>query len=318
MNKILNFNKSNNVQMLFDGKWHETTDSFSCTKMDRTEDIKFSPSGKKLAIASYTLGSIFIFDIYIDGNNISVLDYYEVKCNDYKSFHGIDWINENVIIISSRSSCLCPIVKLPLKNPNRIIKLKPVKMIENYMAGSSAVKVLNLDDNLIELFFSSSSLNIVSKHTLNKNTFEIIEENIILEKLSCPDAINISNDKKWIAISNHNKSNVLIYKNENINKNSVPSAILRSENLIFPHGLCFYNNNLFLTDAGSNNIFVFKNINGDWCGDISAEFSIEPMSIEDYNISKINPKEGGAKGLDIFGNILAITSGNCPLTFFSL
>jgi hypothetical protein len=168
------------------------------------------------------------------------------------------------------------------------------------------------------LFFSSSSLNIVSKHILNKNTFEIIEENIILEKLSCPDAINISNDKKWIAISNHNKSNVLIYKKENINKNSLPSAILKSDNLIFPHGLCFYNNDLFLTDAGSNNIFVFKSTDGNWHGDIDAEFSIQPMSLEDYNISKINPKEGGAKGLDIFGNILAITSGNCPLTFFSL
>lgn len=318
MHEIINFNKSDKVAKLFDGEWRKVLHSCACSRMDRTEDVRFSPSGNKIALAGYTLNNIYIFDINIDGDNISLLDYYEINCDNFKNPHGVAWIDENTIVVTCRFSPTV-ILRLPTNKPDTgVIKLEPVKIITKHINGTSSIVISKIDDNKVELLLCSNVLNIISRHVLNSNNFDIIEESKFLSNFKVPDGISITSDRKWIAVSNHDAHNILVYKNENITVNSVPSAILKCEFLRFPHGLCFYNNLLYVNDAGSNYIYVFKNVNGNWVGDIDISFRIESMSVEDYTRAKVNDMEGGAKGLDIFRNILAITSANCPLKFFKL
>jgi hypothetical protein len=74
--------------------------------MGRTEDLKFSPSNKLLAIAGYAKNKIAVFNIDIavaDGTKITLTNAFEVYSEQLKEPHGLDFLDEETIIVTNRS-----------------------------------------------------------------------------------------------------------------------------------------------------------------------------------------------------------------------
>ena len=74
--------------------------------LGRTEDVKFSPSNCRLAVACFEKNQIAIFDICISGapyeRKITLTDAAEISSPYLKCPHGIDFLDEERIIVANR------------------------------------------------------------------------------------------------------------------------------------------------------------------------------------------------------------------------
>ena len=73
--------------------------------LERTEDVKFSPSGDRLAVASYLSNTISIFDVSITGSKnskqIELVNAAMISSSDLKH-HGLDFLDEEKILVTNR------------------------------------------------------------------------------------------------------------------------------------------------------------------------------------------------------------------------
>jgi len=73
--------------------------------LGRTEDVKFSPNNCRLAVVSFGKNQIAIFDICIAGasyeREITLTDAIEISSPYFKYPHGIDFIDEERIIVAT-------------------------------------------------------------------------------------------------------------------------------------------------------------------------------------------------------------------------
>jgi hypothetical protein len=74
--------------------------------LQRTEDIKFSPSGSRVAVASYLENTISIFDVSITGSRnskkVDLINAVMISSGDLKHPHGLDFIDEEKILVTNR------------------------------------------------------------------------------------------------------------------------------------------------------------------------------------------------------------------------
>ena len=136
-----------------------------------------------------------------------------------------------------------------------------------------------------------------------------------------PDGVALSDNKAWIAISNHDNHTVFIYKNiKSLNPDAPPDAILHG--LHFPHGIKFVEDAHFLivSDAGGPFVYVYYSKTGEWSGHYQPVSKFRVMHHETFLKGHVNPQEGGVKGVAFFKNsyIMAVTCQEERLTFFDL
>jgi hypothetical protein len=84
--------------------------------LQRTEDLKFSPDNRRLAIAGYAANKIVIFDIRIaaspNGPNIALTGFTEISSPHLNHPHGLDFFDDETIIVANRYGN-APIFRLP-------------------------------------------------------------------------------------------------------------------------------------------------------------------------------------------------------------
>src|SRR4029078_12413707 len=84
--------------------------------LGRTEDIKFSPSNRRLGIAAFHENKIVIFEVSLQCSlhekEISVSEATEFSSNSFNSPHGLDFVDERTIIVANRDGHAC-IIRLP-------------------------------------------------------------------------------------------------------------------------------------------------------------------------------------------------------------
>ncbi|HEY1385429.1 MAG TPA: hypothetical protein VGF43_17525, partial [Dongiaceae bacterium] len=139
--------------------------------------------------------------------------------------------------------------------------------------------------------------------------------------LNLPDGVSASRDGSWIAVSNHNTHNVLLYDNTRaLHGESVPDGALRC--VYYPHGLRFTadGRHILVADAGAPYIHVYAQDGQGWGGVRNPAASIHIMADAVFARGRNNLQEGGPKGLDIDrgGAVLVATSEHQPLVFFDL
>nr|WP_294841262.1 hypothetical protein [uncultured Methylotenera sp.] len=295
----------------------------------RTEDLAFSPNNSKLAIASYALSKVLIFDINITSSyptpKISLDSACEINSPSIHLPHGIAWINNNTIIVANRSSN-ATILEIPdtkgHTNPVKLIALQVLPPInESALHSTDCIDVHSLGGGLHEVFICSNSGNFVSHYILDESeSFSVKASAFLLKKDICiPDGVTVSQDGKWLAISNHEHHQALIYANiQSLNCNSQPSAILNGAS--YPHGITFSHDQqfIFLADAGTPFVYVYHNNTNNWSGDYYPTAKIKIMDDETFQLGHNNLQEGGAKGISITrdSTVIAITCSNKPLAFF--
>ncbi len=302
------------------------------TGLYRTEDVKFSPDNRRLALAGYTENTCLILDFRLRANGgrktVCLDDYIVLSSPEFHEPHGLDFIDQDTLVVANRSGNVC-VIQLPERCAGvkryTVPALRSITRanIFHKLKSPGSIAVSAMKNNRFEVLVCNNYANRVTRHILDSRSgFRIKRNQILLSReLDIPDGIAVCPDGRWIAVSNHNTHSVLIYdKTSFLSPNSKPVAVLNGPN--YPHGVRFTPDNsaILVADAGGPFIYVFKRSSGGWRGQMDADHAVQILENETYLRGRHNPQEGGPKGLDINHelNLVVATCEEQPLAFFDL
>ena len=299
--------------------------------LGRTEDVRFSPSNRRLAVASYLRNRIVVFDIDIASSlgatQVALTGGVELSSPALQWPHGLDFIDDNTLIVTSRGSDVA-LFKLP--PGEEIVRTHEVLPIARWPANGTtllnapgSVAVTRVKEDVGEVLICNNDGHTVTRHLLDRAADGAMRNSeILLNKyLNGPDGVSLSPDRRWIAVSNHTTHNVLLYENSPaLNSDAKPDGILRC--IYYPHGLRFSadGRHLFVADAGAPYLHIYTQDPDQWLGVRHPVATVRIMDDAVFQRGRCNPENGGPKGLDIdaCSNILVVTSECQPLAFFDV
>lgn len=296
--------------------------------LGRTEDIRFSPGNRRLAIAAFTRGRVAVMDVAIStaGNAVEVAlsNAIEITAPCFRYPHGLDFIDDSTLVVANRMGDLA-VIELP-DTAAGCVDLAPAQVLAagngSLLRAPGSVALMRHGPAAPELLVCNNAGHCVTRHRLDRATHVVGHGEVLLRRwLDLPDGIAASDDRRWIAVSNHNTHNVLLYENApSLGEDSKPDGVLRGA--CFPHGLRFSADarHLLVADAGAPFVHVYASADGCWRGTRSPARSLRVMDDALFRRGRQNPQEGGPKGLDLDRgmSVLAITSEHQPLAFFDL
>ncbi len=299
--------------------------------LGRTEDVRFSPSNRRLAVAAFSRNRIVVFDIAIASSSgateIALTGGVELSSPALQLPHGLDFIDDNTLIVTSRGSDVA-LFKLP--PGEKIVRTHELLPIARWPANGTtllhapgSVAVTRVEEDVGEVLICNNDGHTITRHLWDRDAESALRKSeILLHKyLNVPDGVTVSRDRRWIAVSNHYTHNVLLYENSPaLNPESEPDGILRGVN--YPHGLRFSadGRHLFVADAGAPYLHIYAQDSDQWRGVRHPMASVKIMNDAVFARGRCNPEEGGPKGLDLDASskVLAVTSECRPLAFFDL
>lgn len=301
------------------------------TDLGRTEDVMFSPSGRRLAVAGYRANRIAVFEIAVDtaanGDRVRLTDVAEIEAPTLDEPHGLCFLDEHTLVVANRHG---EVETFAAPAPSTAATRHHVSARQKFGGGPGglirtpgSVATYPLDANTVELLVCNNYSDTVTRHILDRSRdYAATSDEILLCKgLDVPDGICISPDGAWIAVSNHNTHNVLIYERQRaLRRGAEPDGILR--NVLCPHGVRFTADieHILVADAGAPYVNVYAKNGTSWKGtrDPSSLFRVMDETV--FGRGRHNPQEGGPKGIDIDprGQVLAVTCESQPLAFFDL
>lgn len=295
--------------------------------LGRTEDLRFSPCGKILAIAAFNGSNIVLLKIDIApspaGQTISIADYVRFSSESIEHPHGLVFIDEKTLVVANRSQFVS-IFRIPaFGGVEKDFVIKPIGIIRKKrfrkLDSPGSVDVYPISKDKYRLLICDNYAHAVTvTHLTTQNRLSAGKNRVLLDKgLDVPDGISISANRRWIAVSNHTPGTVYIYANTpDLDSKTDPVAILAGMDC--PHGLRFARQDqlIVVADAASPHLFVYLNNGDSWSGEYQPYRIIRVMDEQTFHLGRHNEEEGGTKGVDILDGILATTCEHQPLTFY--
>jgi hypothetical protein len=298
--------------------------------LGRTEDVRFSPSNRRLALAGFRRGRLAVFDVEIAAaasgeTSIALSGGVELTSPALKSPHGLDFIDDHHLIVTNRAGDVAIFV-LPvgtLEIP--LVECAPVQIWpaggQSLLHAPGSVAAVPVSAGEREVLICNNGNHTVTRHLLNwrDESPKVAHSEVLLAKrLDVPDGVAVSSDGRWIAVSNHHTHSVLLYERTTaLNAETEPDGILRR--VLYAHGIRFSGDGryLFVADAGAPYLHVYAAGPRGWRG-VHQPASIRVMDDDQYKRGRHNPTEGGPKGLDVDRSerVLVLTSEHQPLSFF--
>jgi hypothetical protein len=297
------------------------------SSLGQTEDVRFSPSNRRLAVAGLLKNKIGVFDISVtrSGNSksITLTNAREISSSYLQLPHGVDFIDDEKILVANRGGQPC-IFDLTSVAPGGNTEMAPLAVIRSEkIATPGSVRVVKKRRGLYEALICNNSGNTVTRHLLNLDAgcATTSSEVLLKKRLNCPDSICLNNEMQWFAVSSHFSHTVLLFENAPaLNESSEPDGILRCS--YYPHGLRFTSDGRFIlvADADALYVHIYERDDAGWRGVRNPLSSFRVLNDDEYLRGRYAPGEGGPKGIDINDamNILVTTCGEQPLAFFDL
>ena len=289
----------------------------------------------------HTVNKIHFFETNIEGfgeaQTIKLTNHTEVSSDDFNHPHGIDFLGNEHFVVANRKGELTF-----FKLPENFFNLKDLKLssigtaeerkifgvVSGKISSPGNVACYELDKNCYRVLVCNNYQdNVVSFKVDISNVIKIKNEGSLIKRgLHLPDGVAVSPDKKWVAVSCHDSLRVAVYRlSPFLNNYTPPSGILR--NIVCPHGVRFSadGKKIFVADGGSQFLHVFESIDGRWNEVLDAVNTIKLVNNDVFMnsrldpLNRINPEEGGLKGIDFSNNdeILVTTAEDKVLRFFS-
>ncbi len=316
----------------------------ACTGLDeslgeslRTEDVRFSPSGRVLAVVA-TNGIVLLFAVDAATRPIRIGPCTQLHSASLASPHGIDFLSEDVIVVANRAGWLT-FYRIPSIDAWRDrTNVEPLHEMDsawfgrkgatrhlegrNVLCGPGSVRVRGS-----ELFVSCNNMNTVTVHPycLRSGAIEVGAGALVAQSgLEIPDGIALSPDGRWLAVSNHNDHGIEVTCLDD----GTRSGSLRDADLRYPHGLCFDPSGrvLYVADAGERHLHSFVSRSGAWDhSSPSSTFKLHAVDVEAFRKTKdaageerFRKLEGGIKGVDVdrTGRVVVTTCRHQTLRFF--
>ncbi len=299
--------------------------------MGRTEDVKFSPDYRWLAIAGFAKNRLYLYSTSVTcSDNTKVVNierYVVIQSSCLLEPHGVSFLDNENIIVANREG-LINILNIPehIRN-NSEISVIPIATIKSTRKVSvespGSIHVLEIDNGIYRVLACNNYLHTVTSHKVNllKRARTENEGVLIRRGLSIPDGICISPDREWVAVSSHATGTVLLYKSEpELNEETKPCGMLHG--IVCPHAIRFSKDGelLFVADSASPYIHIFKGANGDWSSVKKPYKSVRMLDEDAFLSCRHNHHVGGVKGIDVnhADNMLATTCAQIQLAFYDL
>jgi hypothetical protein len=297
--------------------------------LGRTEDVRFSPGNRRLAVAAFIRNRIAVLDIEIrvarGATAVTLTGAIEIAASCLCWPHGLDFIDDDTLVVASRKGDIA-IFDLPAGSG--ALDLRPAQILRadeaSLLKAPGSLAITGRSGPALELLVCNNAGHSVTRHRIERGSagFRIVDAETLLRRwLNLPDGICVSHDGQWIAVSNHNTHDVLLYRNmPSLDQRAEPEGVLRCVH--FPHGLRFTadGRHIIVADAGAPYIHIYASEGQGWAGARRPVRSVRIMDEETFQRGRQNPQEGGPKGIDIDRGmqVLVATSEHQPLLFLDL
>lgn len=299
-------------------------------EIGRTEDLRFSPDNRLLAIAGYARKRCLILRVDVetgpDGPGVTLHNFMELTSDSMGEVHGLDFIDDRTLAIANRDG-LVALFALPREEPagqsRQITAIRQLRGRRPYKLNSPGSIAIRLESyGRVSLLVCNNYTHLVTRHVLNRWLgYRATSNQPLLKRgLDIPDGIALSHDGKWIAVSSHGTKDVKIYSmSASLGPDSEPAGILR--NAGYPHGVRFTadDRHILVADAGSQMVHVYAG-DGGWKEHREPARSVAVLDEATFLRGRASFDEGGPKGLDIdrSNSVVAVTCEEQTLAFFAL
>jgi hypothetical protein len=293
--------------------------------LGRTEDVRFSPLGRKIALAGFGQNEIAVADVEIDATSevtaVVVTALRRFRSPALRMPHGVDWLDEESLVVGNRDGGVVVFRVPPSTAVSEVVPIEPlVNGADGAAEGPGSVLVRRRPSGGHEVLRCNNFADTVTRHQVIDGGVCEAGEVIVRRRLDLPDGLALSPDGRWLAVSSHNSHAVLVYDFERAAGEAEPAAVLRG--VRYPHGVRFNADGrlLFVADAEAPFVQMFSFPDGSCSGAHYPTGTIRVMSDETFLRGRVNPAEGGPKGIDVYhpSNILAVTAECLPLGLFAL
>jgi len=302
----------------------------------RTEDIRFSPSGRLLAIASAT--TIILLQIDPAARPIRVLKATTVDYPGMAFVHGIDFISDALLVVADREAWVTFHQIPPAEIWEPAMVLPSVHEMGSAWFGEKALRRLSGDrivrcgPGSVRIADGTFYVATINRNTVTRHAYSVSEESISTgeaelvaqDAIEIPDGIALTRTGDLLAVSNSAFSKIFVYNTATRNL----QCVLRDPRMNNAHGLCFdaSGSTLYAVDAGQPFLYGFHSRDG-WKTSVhAAACMFSAFEQQNFALAKqgippqIQTIEGGLKGIDIdpTGHILAVTARRQTLRFFDI
>jgi DNA-binding beta-propeller fold protein YncE len=294
----------------------------------RTEDVRFSPDNRRLAIATFFRNSITLVDVEITEQagcpQVALTGAVELSAPGVVWPHGVEFLDDDTLVIASRE-CRVSTYRLPRSRARRSsTTLTPVGAAADAgyacVVEAGSVRRTVVSDGGFQLMVGDSVQGVLTRHRIDTTAGALRSgagQVVASIGLGLPDGVAATADGRFVAVSNHDHHCVLVY---DCDAGRDPVAVLRGA--LYPHGLSFTpdDRHLVVADANGPHLVVFGTTTAAWSGVHYPVATLQVMDDETFRRGHHNSLEGGPKGLDIdrTGRVVAVTSQQQPLAFFAL
>lgn len=320
---------------IIDAGAHRATLEFSgagaaLPDLARTEDCRFSPDGRLLAVAGFAANSIALFRVagaapgrlHLDG--MAWLEHPRLKYP-----HGVDFIDARTVAIASRKGALS-VHRLPRtdfggdRHRARLRALLREAAPGEPMKTPGSVAVIDRGPGRYDLLACLNYRHAMALAPM-RHRFGLHRAGrgrIVLEAgLDIPDGVSVCRTTGRVAISNHNEHAVRLYPSvARLTPRAAPAG--RLIGVHYPHGLRFFARGraLAVADAGAPFVHLYRDDTAEWQGARRPLASVKVMDEATFAAGNFNPQEGGPKGLDIDPSerLMVVTSEHQPIAAFDL
>ncbi len=169
-------------------------------ELGRTEDVKFSPDNRRLAVAGFAKNKLVVFDVGITasaaGKRVTLTDFIEITSSSLHRPHGLFFIDEETLVVANRGKA-APILRLPPSGAaEKQFALSALQTIRNdefhRLKSPGSVSVSRIDENVYEVLICNNYAHYVTRHTLKEERGHLAfkDHEILLSKgLSIPDGV---------------------------------------------------------------------------------------------------------------------------------
>jgi DNA-binding beta-propeller fold protein YncE len=294
-------------------------------ELGRTEDLAIDPSGRRIAIAAFELDTVGIVEFEVDRAEavIRLGELRSVVAAGLERPHGLVFVDDTTLLVANREAEVM-ILELDQQQDgaatarSRVVldhrSLPPVRS-----PGSLCAQWIG--DDLLEVMVCNNYVHDVTRHVLDRSRdWAVVDGELMLRRgLSVPDGIAVEQRGAWVAVSNHLKHQVCLYRyDEKLGPDRDPVGVLKGPN--YAHGLAFTadGRHLVVADAGLPYVLSYTAEDGDWSGERLPSRITRIMDDETFNRGRYNPAEGGPKGLVVTPGGAVIVTSEFQLACFDI